>query len=60
MYKVPDTGASSSESEIELFQVFMGTGLWQVGADQQVFNCLSVPTFARSLPTFVVLQLVKL
>ena len=39
-------GAGSS-SGVELFQVFMGTRLWQDGADQQVFHCLFIPTFAR-------------
>ena len=35
-------GAGSS-SGVELFQVFMGTRLWQDGADQQVFHFCSSP-----------------
>ena len=31
----------------------MGTRLWQDGADQQVFHCLYIPTFARCLSIFV-------
>ena len=31
----------------------MGTGLWQDGADQQVFHCLFIPTFAHSLSILV-------
>ena len=45
-------GAGSS-SGVELFQVFMGTGLWQDGADQQVFHGLFIPTFARCLSILV-------
>ena len=45
-------GAGSS-SMVELFQVFMGTGLWQDGADQQVFHGLFIPTFARCLSFLV-------
>ena len=45
-------GAGSS-SGVELFQVFMGTRLWQDGADQQVFHGLFIPTFARCLSILV-------
>ena len=38
----PMLGAGSS-SGVELFQVFMGTHLWQDGADQQVFHGLFTP-----------------
>ena len=31
----------------------MGTGLWQDGADQQVFHCLFILTFARCLSILV-------
>ena len=31
----------------------MGTGLWQDGADQQVFHCLFIPTLARCLSILV-------
>ena len=48
----PMLGAESS-SEVELFQVFMGTRLWQDGADQQVFHGLFIPTFARCLSILV-------
>ena len=47
-YSRPMLGAGSS-SGVELFQVFMGTRLWQARADQQVFHCLFIPTFARCL-----------
>ena len=36
-------------SEVEMFHVFVGTGLCQDGADFQVFHCLFIPTFARCL-----------
>ena len=36
-------------SWVELFQVFVGTGLWQDGTDQQVFHCQFIPTFTRCL-----------
>ena len=36
---------------VELFQVLMGTGLWQDGADQQLFHCLFIPTFALVCPS---------
>ena len=49
----PMLGAGSS-SGVELFQVFMGTRLWQDGADQQVFHGLFIPTFARCLSILVV------
>ena len=45
-------GAGSS-SGVELFQVFMGTGLWQDGADQKVFHGLFIPTFAHCLSILV-------
>ena len=45
-------GAGSS-SGVELFQVFMGTGLWQDGADQQVFHGVFIPTFAHCLSILV-------
>ena len=48
----PMLGAGSS-SEVELFQVFMGTRLWQDGADQQVFHGLFIPTFTRCLSILV-------
>ena len=48
----PMLGAGSS-SGVELFQVFMGTGLWQDGADQQVFHGLFIPTFAHCLSILV-------
>ena len=48
----PMVGAGSS-SVAELFQVFMGTGLWKDAADQQVFRCLFIPTFARCLSSLV-------
>ena len=48
----PMLGASSSPG-VELFQVFMGTRLWQDGADQQVFHGLFIPTFARCLSILV-------
>ena len=48
----PMLGAGSS-SGVELFQVFMGTRLWQDGADQQVFHCLFIPIFARCLSILV-------
>ena len=48
----PMLGAGSS-SGVELFQVFMGTRLWQDGADQQVFHGLFIPTFARCLSILV-------
>ena len=38
-----------SSLRVELFQVFMGTGLWQDVVDQQVFHFLFIPTFARWL-----------
>ena len=49
---LPMFGAGSS-SGVELFQVFMGRGLWQDGADQQMFHCLFIPTFARCLSILV-------
>ena len=48
----PMLGARSS-SRVEIFQVFMGTWLWQGEADQQVFHSLFIPTFARCLSIFV-------
>ena len=48
----PMLGAGSS-SGVELFQVFMGTRLWQDGADQQVFHGLFIRTFARCLSSLV-------
>ena len=48
----PRLGAGSI-SGVELFQVFMGTRLWQDGADQQVFHSLFIPTFARCLSILV-------
>ena len=48
----PMLGAGSS-SGVELFQVFMGTGLWQDGADQHVFHGLFIPTFAHCLSILV-------
>ena len=42
-----------SSSGVELFQVFIGTGLWRDVADQQVFHCLFIPTFARCLSILV-------
>ena len=48
----PMLGAGSS-SGVELFQVCMGTRLWQDGADQQVFHGLFIPTFARCLSILV-------
>ena len=44
---------TGSSSGVELFQVFVDTGLWQDGADQQVFHYLYIPTFARCLSIFV-------
>ena len=44
---------AGSSSGVELFQVFMGTRLWQDGADQQVFHGLFIPTFARCLSILV-------
>ena len=34
--------AAGSNSGVELFHVCMCTGLWQDGADEQVFHCLSI------------------
>ena len=51
-YSCPLLGAGSS-SGVELFQVFIRTGLWQDGADQQVFHCLFIPTFTRCLSILV-------
>ena len=34
----------------------MGTGLWQDGADQQVFHCQFIPTYACCLSILVVSQ----
>ena len=48
----PMLGAGSS-SGVELFQAFMGTRLWQVRADQQVFHGLFIPTFARCMSILV-------
>ena len=48
----PMLGAGSS-SGVKLFQVLMGTGLWQDGADQHVFHCLFIPIFARCLSVLV-------
>ena len=48
----PMLGAGSS-SGVELFQVFMGTRLWQDRADQQVFHDLFIPTFACCLSILV-------
>ena len=48
----PMLGAGSS-SGVDIFQVFMGTGLWQDGADQQMFHRLFIPTFARCLSILV-------
>ena len=48
----PMLGAGSN-SRVEIFQVFMGTWLWQGEADQQVFHSLFIPTFARCLSIFV-------
>ena len=31
----------------------MGTGLWHDGADQHMFHCLFIPTFARCLSVLV-------
>ena len=45
--------SAGSSSVVELFQVFMGTGLWQDGADQQVCHGLFIPTFARCLSILV-------
>ena len=44
---------SGSSSGVELFQVCMGTRLWQDGAYQQVFHGLFIPTFARCLSILV-------
>ena len=48
----PMLGAGSSAG-VEIFQVFIGTRLWQDGADQQVFHCMFIPTFARCLSILV-------
>ena len=51
-YSRPMLGAGCSLG-VELFQVFMGTGLWHGGADEQVFHCLFIPTFACCLSILV-------
>ena len=48
-----DAGSSSGIYIYEPFQVFMGTGLWQDGADYHVFHCMFIPTFARCLSILV-------
>ena len=49
----PMLGAGSSFG-VELFQVFMCTGLWQDGTALQVFRCLFIPTFTRCLSILVI------